>query len=101
MKQNGDGRFELDEFEIALAMEIADRIKLQLAAVVQTAIEAGGKTGIPDQCVMSAIATETLLLAACCHNGTTESFRSMVEMALVATERFKSYAATDERGAMQ
>jgi hypothetical protein len=101
MKQIGDGRFELDDFEIAMAMKIGDRLKLQLAAVVQAAIEAGAKTGIPDQCVMSAIASEALLVAACCHNGTTESFRSMVEMALMATKHFKSYADSGEHGAMQ
>jgi hypothetical protein len=101
MKQNADGRFELDDFEIALAMKIGDRLKLQFATIIQAVMEAGDKSGIPTQCVSSAIATEALLVAACCHNGTPKSFREMVEMALGAAERFKSYTDQDERGAVQ
>jgi hypothetical protein len=99
MKQIADGRYELDEVELALAMKVGERLKLQFATIIQAVMEAGDRSGIPTQCVSSAIATEALLVAACCHNGTPTSFREMVEMALVATERFKSYA--DERGAMQ
>jgi hypothetical protein len=90
MRPVGDGRFELDDHEIAVAMEIGERLKMKLAMVVQAAIAAGQDNDIPSQCVLSAIATETLLIAACCHNGTQESFREMVEFALLAAARFKA-----------
>jgi hypothetical protein len=90
MRPVGDGRFELDDHEIAIAMEIGKRLKLRLAMVVQTAIEAGQDSDTPEQCVLSAITTETLLIAACCHTGTAESFRQMVEFALLAAARFKA-----------
>jgi hypothetical protein len=90
MRSVGDGRFELDDYEIAVAMEIGERLKLKLAMVVQAAIETAQHNDIPEQCVLSAIATETLLIAACCHNGTPESFRQMVEFALLAAARFKA-----------
>jgi hypothetical protein len=90
MRPVGDGRFELDDREIAIAMEIGERLKLKLAAVVQAAISAGQHNDIPQQCVLSAIATETLLIAVCCHNGTADSFRQMVEFALLAAARFKA-----------
>jgi hypothetical protein len=99
MRQIADGRFELDDHEIALAMKIGDRLKREFAAVVQTAMDAADKSGVPTHCVMSAVATETLLIAACCHNGTPESFRGMVDLAMTAAEKFK--AAPDEAGAMQ
>jgi hypothetical protein len=99
MRPVGDGRFELDDQEIAVAMEIGERLKMKLAMVVQTAIEAGQDSDTPEQCVLSAITTETLLIAACCHNGTAESFHQMVEFALLAAARFK--ADPDGRSQLQ
>jgi hypothetical protein len=90
MRPVGDGRFELDDHEIAVALEMGERLKMKLAMVVQAAIAAGQDSDIPQQCIFSAIATETLLIAACCHNGTPESFRQMVEFALLAAARFKA-----------
>jgi hypothetical protein len=90
MKSLPNGCFELDEQEIDLAMKIGDRLKTEFAVVVQAAIDAGTDSGVPDQCVMSAICTETLLLAAFCHNGTPDSFRQMVEFAMTAAARHKA-----------
>jgi hypothetical protein len=90
MRQVGDGRFELDDQEIDLAMKIGDRLKLEFAVIVQAAIDAGQQSGVPDQCVLSAICTEALLIAAFCHNGTPESFRVMAEFAMTAAARHKA-----------
>lgn len=90
MRPLGGGRFELDDQEIDLAMKIGDRLKLEFAVIVQAAIDAGQQSGVPDQCMMSAICTEALLIAAFCHNGTSESFRQMVDFALIAAARHKA-----------
>jgi hypothetical protein len=90
MRPVGDGRFELDDQEIAIAMELGERLKMKLAMVVQAAVEAGQHNDLPQQCIFSAITTETLLVAAFCHGGTAESFRQMVEFALLAAARFKA-----------
>jgi hypothetical protein len=90
MRQISSGAYELDDWEIALAMKIGDRLKLEFAVVVQRAIDAGQLSGVPEQCIMSAIATEALLIAAFCHNGTHASFLQMVELAVVAAASFKA-----------
>jgi hypothetical protein len=90
MRQIDGGRFELDDQEIDLAMKIGDRLKIEFAVIVQAAIDAGRDSGTPEQCVMSAICTEALLIAAFCHNGTPDSFRQMVEFAMTAAARHKA-----------
>jgi hypothetical protein len=91
MKPTADGRFvQMDDQEIDLSMKIGDRLKLEFAVIVQAAIDAGQQSGVPDQCVMSAITTEALLVAAFCHNGTPESFRDMVDLAVIAAARCKA-----------
>ena len=99
MRPVGDGRFELDDQEIAIATEIGEHLKMKLANIVQTAIESAEQNGIPAQCALSAITAETLLISACCHNGTPESFHQMVEFALFAAARFK--ANLDGRSQLQ
>jgi hypothetical protein len=90
MRPVGDGRFELDDDEIALAMQIGDRLKTEFAIIGQAAIASGHESGIPDHVILSALCTEALLLAACCHNGTPESFLVMVKTALIAAARNKA-----------
>jgi hypothetical protein len=77
--------FELDNDEIELAMAIGIRARLEFVAAGRALITAAQETGIPDHIVASALCTEALLLAACLHGGTSESFLVMAGHALEAT----------------
>jgi hypothetical protein len=84
------GLVELDDQEIALAMKVGEQLKFQLAIIAQTAMKSAEETGIPDYIIMSALCTEALLLAACCHNGTPASFQQMVDLAIVDACKYRS-----------
>jgi hypothetical protein len=89
VRQTGDG-FVLDDREVDQAMRIGEGLKLKFAFAVKSAMAAGRDGGASPDCVMSAVVTEALLLAACCYEGTDDSFRAMVELALAAARRCRT-----------
>jgi hypothetical protein len=91
--------FELDAAEIDLAMKVGNRASVEFAVIGQAVIKTAAEAGIPDHIIASAICTEALLLAACFHKGTPESFLVMATHAIAAAaERGAGEPATKRAG---
>lgn len=75
--------FELDDDDISLAMQIADRLRREFIVIGEAVVKTADETGVPYHIVASALCSEALTFAACVHSGTPESFREMAAAASV------------------
>jgi hypothetical protein len=78
-----EGGYQLDQREIAQAMAIGRRLRIELAQIAEATMTRGLEMNMPAQVIGSAISAEALLIAAMFHGGAPESFMEMAEEALI------------------
>jgi hypothetical protein len=87
MKAMEGGNYQLDAREIAQAMAIGRRLRIELAQIAEATMTRGLEMNMPGQVMGSAICAEALLVAAIFHGGAPESFMEMAEEALTLIDK--------------
>jgi hypothetical protein len=87
MKAMEGGNYQLDQRELAQAVAIGRRVRIELAQIADATMTRGLEMNMPAQVIGAAICAEALVVAAIFHGGAPESFIEMAEEALIMANK--------------